>query len=162
MRKFLALVLSFILTVGAVSTVASAAKFTDVSAKDETLTKAVDLLSSVGITTGTTATTFGTSEGVTRQQMATFIYRLMKAGKTVEGGDNTTTFTDLDEPFYYFMISWANDSGIIKGRSETSFDPKGGIILQDAYVMLVRTLGYEKGKESKRSFGSKKFVSYRI
>ncbi|MBR5307254.1 MAG: S-layer homology domain-containing protein [Clostridia bacterium] len=146
MRKFLALVLSFILTVGAVSTVASAAKFTDVSAKDETLTKAVDLLSSVGITTGTTATTFGTSEGVTRQQMATFIYRLMKAGKTVEGkeGDNSTTFTDLDDPFYYFMISWANDSGIIKGRNATTFDPKGGIILQDAYVMLVRALGYEK------------------
>lgn len=144
MRKFLALVLSFILTASAVTTVANAAKFTDVSASDETLTKAVDLLSSVGITTGTTETTFGTSEGVTRQQMATFIYRLMKAGKTVEGGDNTTTFTDLDDPFYYFMISWANDMGIIKGRSETSFDPKGGIILQDAYVMITRALGYEK------------------
>lgn len=143
MRKFLALMLSFILAVSAVSTVASAAKFTDVSANDETLTKAVDLLSSVGITTGTTETTFGTSEGVTRQQMATFIYRLMKAGKTVEGGDNQTTFTDLDDPFYYFMISWANDMGIIKGRNATTFDPKGGIILQDAYVMLVRALGYE-------------------
>ncbi len=145
MRKFLALVLSFIITASAV-TVASAAKFTDVPATDEALTKAVDLLSSVGITTGTTETTFGTSEGVTRQQMATFIYRLMKAGKTVEGkeGDNSTTFTDLDDPFYYFMISWANDMGIIKGRNETTFDPKGGIILQDAYVMLVRALGYEQ------------------
>ena len=143
MRKFLAL-LSLILTITAVSSVASAAKFTDVPASDETLTKAVDLLSSVGITTGTTETTFGTSEGVTRQQMATFIYRLMKAGKTVEGGDNTTTFTDLDDPFYYFMISWANDTGIIKGRNATTFDPKGGIILQDAYVMIVRALGYEK------------------
>ena len=68
MRKFLALVLSFILTASAVTTVANAAKFTDVSASDETLTKAVDLLSSVGITTGTTETTFGTSEGGTRQQ----------------------------------------------------------------------------------------------
>ncbi|MBE6705017.1 MAG: hypothetical protein E7583_07115, partial [Ruminococcaceae bacterium] len=75
MRKFLALMLSFILSIGAVSTVASAAKFSDVPASDETLTKAVDLLSSVGITTGTTETTYGTSEGVTRQQMATFIYR---------------------------------------------------------------------------------------
>ena len=44
------------------------------------------------------------------------------------------------------MISWANDMGIIKGRNETTFDPKGGIILQDAYVMLVRALGYEKDK----------------
>lgn len=146
MRKFLALVLAVILSVGTISTVANAAKFKDVSASDETLTKAVDLLTSVGITTGTSETAYGTSEGVTRQQMATFIYRLMNAGKTVEGkaGDNITTFTDLDDPFYYFMISWANDMGIIKGRSETSFDPKGGITLQDAYVMIVRALGYEK------------------
>ncbi len=146
MRKFLALVLSFILSASAVSVVANAARFTDVPASDETLTKAVDLLSSVGITTGTTETTFGTTEKVTRQQMATFIYRLMKAGKTVEGGDNSTSFTDLEDPFYYFMISWANDMGIIKGRNETTFDPKGGIILQDAYVMIVRALGYEKKK----------------
>lgn len=153
MRKFLALVLSCVLSASAVSTVAGAAKFTDVSASDETLTKAVELLSSVGITTGTTETTFGTSENVTRQQMATFIYRLMKAGKTVEGGDNTTSFTDLDDPFYYFMVSWANDMGIIKGRNETSFDPKGKIILQDAYVMLVRALGYEKDADLMYPFG---------
>lgn len=146
LKKFLALVLSLVMAAGTVSTFASAARFTDVPASDEALTKAVDLLSSVGITTGTTDTTYGTSEGVTRQQMATFIYRLMKAGKTVEGkeGDNSTSFTDLDDPFYYFMISWANDMGIIKGRNSTTFDPKGGIILQDAYVMLTRALGYEK------------------
>ncbi len=153
LKKFLALVLSLVMAAGAVSTFATAAKFTDVSASDETLTKAVDLLSSVGITTGTTETTFGTSENVTRQQMATFIYRLMKAGKTVEGGTNSTTFTDLDDPFYYFMISWANDMGIIKGRSATSFDPKGKIILQDAYVMIVRALGYEAKEALEYPFG---------
>ena len=153
LKKFLALVLSLIMAAGTISTFATAAKFTDVAASDETLTKAVDLLSSVGITTGTTETTFGTSENVTRQQMATFIYRLMKAGKTVEGGTNSTTFTDLDDPFYYFMISWANDMGIIKGRSATSFDPKGKIILQDAYVMLVRALGYEAKEALEYPFG---------
>lgn len=144
MRKFLALMLSVLMTASAVSAVANAAKFTDVPASDETLTKAVELLASVGITTGTTETTFGTSEKVTRQQMAAFVYRLMKAGRTAESGVNTTSFTDLVDPFYNFVISWADDAGVIKGTSQTTFNPTGEIILQDAYTMLVRALGYEE------------------
>jgi hypothetical protein len=61
--------------------------------------------------------------------MAAFIYRMMKAGKSVEGGNNTTTFTDLEDPTFYFMISWASSEGIIKGRTETTFDPMGQISL---------------------------------
>ncbi len=144
MRRFLALMLSVVMSIGAIAFTANAAKFTDVPASDETLTKAVELLSSVGITTGTTETTFGTKEKVTRQQMATFIFRLLKAGEERQGGVNSTSFTDLDDPFYYHTISWANVKGIIKGKSETIFDPKGSIILQDAYTMLVRALEHEK------------------
>lgn len=144
MRRFLALMLSVVMSIGMFAFTANAGKFTDVSASDETLTKAVELLSSMGITTGTTQNKFGTKEQVTRQQMATFIFRLLKAGEERQGGVNSTTFTDLDDPFYYHTISWANDKNIIKGRSETSFDPKGSIILQDAYTMLVRALDHEK------------------
>ena len=125
----------------------AATKFTDVNAKDETLTKAVSLLEGLGITKGTSETTFGTNEPVTRQQMAAFIYRLMKRGASLEGGENNTPFEDLYDDTYYAMISWANSMGIIKGISATEFDPDGGIILQDAYTMLVRALDYEKKGE---------------
>ncbi len=145
MKKFLSLVVAALLSVGAVATSASAAKFTDVDVKNEALTDAVELLTALNVTKGTTETTFGTEENVTRQQMAAFIYRMMKAGKSVEGGTNTTSFTDLDDPTFYFMVSWANSQGIIKGRSATSFDPKGGITLQDAYTMIIRALGYDDG-----------------
>ena len=145
MKKFLSLVVAALLSASAVATTASAAKFTDVDANNEALTDAVELLTALNVTKGTTDTTFGTEENVTRQQMAAFIYRMMKAGKSVEGGTNTTSFTDLDDPTFYFMVSWANSQGIIKGRSETSFDPKGGITLQDAYTMIVRALGYDDG-----------------
>lgn len=127
-----------------VSAFAAQSKFTDVNAKDETLTKAVSLLEGIGVTYGTSDTTFGTNEPVTRQQMAAFIYRLMKAGKTLEGGENTTPFVDLYDDTYYGMVSWANSLGIIKGVSDTEFNPDGSIILQDAYTMLVRALDYEK------------------
>lgn len=144
MKKFLSLVVAALLSVGAVTT-ASAAKFTDVDVKNEALNDAVELLTALNVTKGTTETTFGTEENVTRQQMAAFIYRMMKAGKSVEGGVNTTSFTDLDDSTFYFMVSWANSQGIIKGRSATTFDPKGGITLQDAYTMIVRALGYDDG-----------------
>ncbi len=145
MKKFLSLVVAALLTVSAMATSASAAKFTDVDASNEALNDAVELLTALNVTKGTTETTFGTTENVTRQQMAAFIYRMMKAGKSQEGGVNTTSFVDLDDPTFYFMVSWANSQGIIKGRSATEFDPKGGIILQDAYTMIVRALGYDDG-----------------
>lgn len=130
----------------AFSVSAAETKFTDVSAKDETLTKAVALLEGIGVTKGTSDTTFGTNEAVTRQQMAAFIYRLMNRGKSLEGGENSTPFVDLYDDTFYGMVSWANGMGIIKGISATEFDPDGSIILQDAYTMIVRALGYEKNE----------------
>lgn len=145
MKKFLSLVVAALLTVSAVATSASAAKFTDVDANNEALNDAVELLVALGVTKGTSDTTFGTDENVTREQMAAFVYRMMKAGKSVEGGTNVTPFVDLDDPTFYFMISWASSQGIIKGTSATTFNPKGGITLQDAYTMIVRALGYDNG-----------------
>ena len=136
-----------LLAVLSVSAFAATTKFTDVNAKDETLSKAVSLLEGLGVAKGTTETTFGTNENVTRQQMAAFIYRLMKKGSTLEGGDNNTPFEDLYDDTYYGMVSWANAMGIIKGVSATEFDPDGSIILQDAYTMLVRALDYEKNTQ---------------
>ncbi len=136
-----------LLAVLSVSAFAATTKFTDVSANDETLSKAVSLLEGLGVAKGTTETTFGTNENVTRQQMAAFIYRLMKKGTTLEGGDNNTPFEDLYDDTYYGMISWASSMGIIKGVSATEFDPDGSIILQDAYTMLVRALDYEKNTQ---------------
>lgn len=143
-KRFLTLALAMVMLVSAFAMGTSAAKFTDVDEENEYLTKAVNLLSYVGVTKGTTDTTFGTDELVTREQMAAFIYRLMKKGNSVEGGDNTSAFTDLEDPTFFFMVSWANNQGIIKGTSATTFEPKGTITLQDAYTMVVRALGYEK------------------
>ena len=143
-KKFLTLALAVVMVASMFAFGASAAKFTDVDENNEYLAKAVNLLNYVGVAKGTTDTTFGTDELVTREQMAAFIYRLMKKGQSVEGGDNTSSFTDLEDSTFFFMVSWANNQGIIKGTSATTFDPKGSITLQDAYTMIVRALGYEK------------------
>jgi len=146
LKRVLTIALAAVMLVAAMTVCASAAgtKFTDVNAKDEYLYESVTLLEGLGIAKGTSDTTFGTNEDVTREQMAAFVYRLMKAGKTLEGGENNTPFEDLYDDTYYGMVSWASNQGIIKGISATEFNPDGGITLQDAYTMLVRALGYEK------------------
>ncbi len=157
MRKFaklLSLLLASIIIMGAVAANASAAtNFSDVAPSNEELYEAVTLLNALGIAKGKTETSFGVKDNVTREQMAAFIYRMMKKGKSAEGGENHTPFTDLTDPTFYSMISWASTLNIIKGTSTTTFNPKGQISLQDCYVMLVRTLGYEKDEQLVYPFG---------
>ena len=142
--KFFSAVISVILVLGTVSVSTSALQFRDIKETTPALYNAVELLSSLGIVKGTSDTSFGTVKAVTREQMAAFLYRMMKKGKSAEGGENLTSFTDLNDSTYFSMISWADSQGIIKGKSSTSFDPTGNITLQDCYVMITRMLGYEK------------------
>lgn len=145
--KFLAtaIVAVMLTCVLAVASFAAVTPFTDVDDKNNpALSDAVALLEGIGVTKGTTETTFGTMEHVTRQQMAAFVYRLFRPdAKNVEGLANNTPFTDLSDSTYFGYIGWANGTGVIKGTSETTFNPTGGILLQDAYTMLVRALGHE-------------------
>lgn len=115
--------------------------------KDAELEKAVNRLKTFGIVKGLTKKNFGENEKVTREQMAAFVYRFMNKGVSLEDAENDTAFTDLGEPIFFGMISWANSQGIIKGISETTFEPKGGITLQDCYAMVLRALGYEENEE---------------
>lgn len=144
--KFLAttVVAIMLAAVLAVASFAAVTPFKDVDdKKNETLSEAVSLLNGLGVAKGTSETTFGTMEPVTRQQMAAFVYRLFRPGKDIEGGSNTTKFTDLTDSTYFGYVSWANATGVIKGTSETTFNPKGYIELQDAYTMIIRALGHE-------------------
>ncbi len=150
--KFLTLVLAVLMMVSTFA-MSTSAVFTDVDVENDALYDAVELLSTLGVAKGTSETTFSPDELVTRQQMAAFIYRLMKAGKSVEGGANNSGFTDLADSTFFYMVSWAAQQQIIKGTSATTFNPTGNITLQDAYVMLVRALGYEKDEALPYPFG---------
>lgn len=155
-KKFLTLVLAVMMVVSSVafSTSAATTKFEDVDADNEALVKAVDLLSYMGVAKGKSETNFGAEENVTREQFALFIYRLMKGGKDAPANaSNSTKFTDLEDPTYFYAISWANAEGIVNGKSETAFAPKDGIKLQEAYAMIVRALDWEEKNDLVYPYG---------
>ncbi len=146
-KKFFALLLSVLLILGTVSATVisvSAKSFGDVDPASK-YSEQIEILSDMGIIVGTAENEFSPNANVSREQMALLLYRLM-TGKDNAGRVNTSPFADLYEPVYNGAISWANANGFILGTSATTFDPKGGITLQDAIAMITRALGQTNDK----------------
>jgi len=134
-RRITSLFLAMLLG-ASLAVTASAKRFDDVKEYAEQ----IDILSDIGIIVGTSEDEFSPDEKVTREQMALMLFRTM-LGRNNAGTSNSTAFTDLYDSTYHGAISWANAAGYIIGTSDTTFEPTGGITLQDAMTMIVRALG---------------------
>ena len=74
-----------------------------------------------GITTGTSATTFGPESPCTRAQVVTFLWRA--DGSTAPNSDSNP-FKDVSTGAYYYnAVLWAVEKNITTGLSTTSFGP---------------------------------------
>ncbi len=140
MHKILGTTLAALMIAGQ-GTAVFAKDFSDVDHTSFAKTE-IDILSDIGVIKGTSDKEFSPEAPVTREQMAAFLFRLM-LNKEEAGRVNTTQFTDLYEPYYHGAISWANASGYMLGENKVTFNPTGGITLQDAMTMMVRALGQE-------------------
>lgn len=93
-----------------------------------------------GVTSGTSDKTFSPYEKITREQMATMIYRfatLMGADwQTDENGE----FADNSDIADYakYQVRWAKGNGIISGRPDGSFGPKDNATRAESAAMLSR------------------------
>ena len=132
----------FLMAAVMTANVASAA-FADIPKEKTTLSEAAEVLAEQGIIKGLDEERFDPDGKVTREQMAAFIYRMQNGADAAADGENKTSFADLDDKTFYEAISWASEKGIINGVSETQFNPKGEVTLQDCYTMLVRASGYD-------------------
>ena len=63
--------------------------FTDISGESAEIQTAINQIKQLGVTTGTTATTFSPADNVTREQMAMFMERLLKVTPVGPGGSGT-------------------------------------------------------------------------
>ncbi len=77
---------------------------------------------------------------MTRAQFAQVLYNM--AGETGEWGTHPTQFTDVTaDAWYAEAVSWAVEAGVVKGTSETTFDPEGSITREQIATMLYRYAG---------------------
>ena len=94
-----------------------------------------------GITTGTSADTFGTMEPCTRGQIMTFLWRL--AGSPM-AKNRVSPFTDVKEgKYYYDAVLWAVENGITTGTTATTFSPNKQCTRAQAVAFLWRFGGGE-------------------
>lgn len=120
--------------------------FTDV-ALDAWYTDAVIWANKNGIVTGYGNGLFGSSDSITREQLAVMIYRYAKLMKedTAASGD-LSAFTDDGDASDWAAeaLSWAYAEGLITGRTATTIAPQGTATRAEVATILMRFANLEK------------------
>ena len=104
--------------------------------------EAVRWAASTGVVTGINDTTFAPDENITREQLATILFRLAQNnGLNVSNAGNTVPdFVDRDQISTWAgeAMCWAYTNGIINGKGANALDPKGTASRVEAAAMMVR------------------------
>jgi len=119
--------------------------FTDLQADQTWYHDAVIWAADKGIVTGTSATTFAPTASVTREQMATFLYRFAKEmGYETEDKADLSKYPDADKVGTWATdaLAWANAAGLINGAvgtdGVTRLDPQGEATREQVATILMR------------------------
>ena len=114
--------------------------YTDVAA-DQYYTEAVRWAASTGIMDGYGDNVFGINNPITREQMATVLYRYAeyKDIEVTASGD-LTTFTDGDKTSAWALdaMKWAVGAGLINGVENNALNPQGASNRAQVATVLMR------------------------
>ena len=103
--------------------------------------EAVQYTSEHGLFQGITETKFGPHITVPRGMLVTVLYRL-EGEPAVDG--QTQPFTDVDAGRYYGdAITWAANSGVVNGVTDTRFAPEAAVTREQMVTILYRYAGLE-------------------
>lgn len=94
-----------------------------------------------GIVAGYSDELFGPNDTITREQMATILYRYAQyKGYDTTAKADLSRFTDTAQVGSYAVetIRWANAEGLVNGTSATTLTPKGSATRAQAAVILTR------------------------
>ena len=100
----------------------------------------IDALAAIGVVAGTSATTYSPSRAVTREQMATFIFRTYEhlTGEELVGDQDY--FGDDDGSVHEAAINAIAQVGITGGDASGNFRPQGDVTRGAMAAFLARTL----------------------
>ena len=109
--------------------------FTDMPSYKNWAHEGIDFAIERGLVNGTTPTTFSPKKTMTRAMLVTLLWRY-EGEPTAENGK---TFTDVSPKQYYAKaVAWASSEGIVKGMTDTTFQPNGEITREQMAVLFYR------------------------
>lgn len=101
----------------------------------------IQQLVGLGITAGTSATTYSPTDPVTREQMAIFLIRLYeKLTGQSPAIPATTTFTDIGNSYAIDEIKQLVGLGVTAGYSPTTYAPTAPVTRAEMAVFMIRIL----------------------
>lgn len=146
-RKVLALIL-VVATLFSFTAMASAASYKDADKISADYTEAVDVLSTIGILNGYTDETFQPAKNIQREEMAKMVAVLSNAGDDISAlYASACTFADSKNSWAASYIAYCNQTGIVAGRSATTFDPDANVTGIETAKMLLCVLGFDAAEQ---------------
>lgn len=115
--------------------------FVDILGLSADSQKAINQIAQLGITTGTSPTTYDPNGTVSRWQMALFLTRLVTAEGVILPNGSGQGFTDISglSAAYQTAINQLAQLGITSGTSATTYGPDGLVTREQMASFLVRT-----------------------
>ena len=116
--------------------------FDDVGTLSTESQSAINQLAELSITTGVTSTTYAPHSPVTREQMALFLARTVRAAAVDLPDGSDQGFVDVGAlpPESQLAINQVRQLGITAGTTATTFDPISNVNRQQMASFLARTL----------------------
>ncbi len=112
-----------------------------VDCPDEWYHEAIDFVSYYGYMNGIGHSKFNPYGGTTRAMAVTVLWRMFNSPEATQ----ECTFTDVPKDQWYSeAIAWAQENGIVKGMTETTFEPDLLISREELAVILWRALADEE------------------
>ncbi len=141
LKKLVSVILTVAMLISSIAVV-GAAEYNDVDATNSYY-KAVKVLSGLGIVKGDDEGNFNPTSDIKRSEMIALVCRMM--GEDSIATATSVAFDDVaDNHWAVSYIKWGVDSDIIKGVGDNKFAPDASVTYQDALVMILRALGYER------------------
>lgn len=143
-RKVLALILvvATLFSFAAMASATTAADYTD--GDKVNYTDAVDVLSAIGILNGYTDGSFKPTQNIERDEMAKMVAVLSNAGVDIDDlYASACTFADTKNTWAASYVAYCNQTGIVAGRSSTTFDPDANVTGIETAKMLLCVLGFD-------------------
>ncbi len=142
LKKLISVIIAVIMLVGSFATV-SAADYADVESTNSYY-KAIKVLSGLGIVNGDDEGNFNPKSDIKRSEMVALVCRAM-GEEDIATGSVTNLFTDVAANHWAAgYIAWGVNRGIINGMGDGTFAPDASVSYQDAVVMILRSLGFDR------------------
>ena len=139
LKRALSLALASVMLMGMMVVGSSAASYPDVDDQDHV--EAIEVLSAVGVIVGDNGN-FRPDDSVSRNEMAVIMAKLILGTYEADSYVGNHPFTDVPDWASKYVAACYN-SGIIAGRTETTYDGTATVTAVEAAAMMLRALGYE-------------------